>query len=100
MKNIKQYIVILLIGLQIFIVSSCKKVETEPRDWIQADLVWDEKDKNATVAGFFLNSVYTFIPNGFNRIEGDYLDAAAGDAIPSRTNTTIEYFNNGRISTL
>lgn len=100
MKNIKQYIVVLLIGLQIFIVSSCKKVETEPRDWIQADLVWDEKDKNATVAGFFLNSVYTYIPGGFNRIDGDYLDAAAGDAVPSRTNTTIEYFNNGRISTL
>jgi len=100
MKNIKQYIVVLLIGLQIFIVSSCKKVETEPRDWIQADLVWDEKDRNGTVAGFFLNSVYTYIPGGFNRIDGDYLDAASGDAIPSRTNTQIEYFTNGRISTL
>jgi len=100
MKINKQYIVVLLIGLQILITSSCKKVESEPRDWIQADLVWDEKDKNATVAGFFLNSVYTYIPGGFNRIGGDYLDAASGDAVPSRTNTTIEYFNNGRISTL
>jgi hypothetical protein len=100
MKNIKQYIIVTLIGLQLFVVSSCKKVETEPRDWIKSDLVWDEKDKNATVAGFFLNSVYTFIPGGFNRIDGDYLDAASGDAIPSRTNTVVEYFTNGRISTL
>ncbi|MES2652486.1 MAG: RagB/SusD family nutrient uptake outer membrane protein [Bacteroidota bacterium] len=98
MKINKQYIVVLLIGLQILITSSCKKVETEPRDWIQADLVWDEKDRNATVAGFFLNSVYTYIPGGFNRINGDYLDAASGDAVPSRTNTAVEFFNNGRIS--
>ncbi|WP_431294449.1 RagB/SusD family nutrient uptake outer membrane protein [Pedobacter sp. P26] len=82
------------------IISSCKKVETEPRDWIREDLVWDDQDKNATVAGFFLNSVYTYLPTGFNRIDGDYLDAASGDAIPSRNNTQVEYYTNGRISVL
>lgn len=101
MKNFKQHIFIALMGLQVALtITACKKVETEPRDWIQADLVWDTQDKNGTVAGFFLNSVYTFIPGGFNRIDGDFLDAASGDAIPSRNNTQVEYFTNGRISTL
>ncbi|WP_406826170.1 RagB/SusD family nutrient uptake outer membrane protein [Pedobacter sp. KACC 23697] len=85
-----------LFGL--LVLGACKKVETEPRDWIREDLVWDDQDKNATVAGFFLNSVYTYIPTGFNRIDGDYLDAASGDAIPSRNNTQVEFYTNGRIS--
>jgi len=101
MKNFKQYIILALFGFQVAMaITSCKKVETEPRDWIQADLVWDDQDKNGTVAGFFLNSVYNYMPSGFNRIDGDFLDAASGDAIPSRNNTQVEYFTNGRISTL
>ncbi|MEH3112199.1 hypothetical protein [Pedobacter terrae] len=87
-----------LFGL--LVLGACKKVETEPRDWIREDLVWDDQDKNATVAGFFLNSVYTYIPTGFNRIDGDYLDAASGDAIPSRNNTQVEFYTNGRISVI
>lgn len=79
---------------------SCKKVETEPKDWIKEDLVWDDVDKNATLAAWFLNNVYNFLPTGFNRISGDYLDAASGDAIPSRINMPVEYYTNGRISVL
>lgn len=96
----KQLYIILYCTSMLALYSGCKRVETEPRDWIKSDLVWDEKDKNATVAGFFLNSVYTYIPGGFNRIDGDYLDAASGDAVPSRLNTAVEYYTNGRISVL
>jgi len=94
-----RYIILILLHA-LLVLAGCKKIETEPRDWIRDDLVWDEQDKNATVAGFFLNSVYTYIPTGFNRIGNDYLDAASGDAVPSRINTQIEYYTNGRISTL
>lgn len=101
MKLFKKQVYIILYAISILaIYSGCKRVETEPRDWIQSDLVWDEKDKNGTVAGFFLNSVYTYIPGGFNRIGGDYLDAASGDAIPSRLNTSVEFYTNGRVSVL
>lgn len=78
----------------------CKKIETEPRDYLKEDLVWDDQDKNGQVAGFFLNGIYTYLPNGFNRIDGDYLDCASGDAIPSRNNTRVEFYTNGRISVL
>ena len=101
MKLFKKQVYIILYSISILaIYSGCKRVETEPRDWIQSDLVWDEKDRNATVAGFFLNSVYTYIPGGFNRIGGDYLDAASGDAIPSRLNTSVEFYTNGRVSVI
>lgn len=83
--------------------TSCKPVETEPRDWILDDLVWDAGDKNATIAAWVLNDVYSYVPSGFNRIgatngTGDYLDAASGDAIPSRPNAAIENYTNGRVS--
>ncbi|MGV3766965.1 MAG: RagB/SusD family nutrient uptake outer membrane protein [Chitinophagaceae bacterium] len=86
--------------LVVALAASCKRVETEPRDWIKDDLVWDEMDQNAALAGWFLNDVYNYIPTGFNRIGGDFLDAASGDAVPSRNNTSIENYTNGRISVL
>jgi hypothetical protein len=82
---------------------SCERIETEPRDWIKDDLVWDEQDRNATVAAFFLNDVYNYLPGGFNRIggtNGDFLDAGAGEAIPSRVSRPVEYYTNGFVSTL
>lgn len=81
--------------------NGCKDVEVEPRDWIKEDLVWDNQDKNATLAIFFLNDIYNYIPDGFNRIgsgTGDFLDAATDDAIPSRTNRPVEYYVNGLVS--
>jgi starch-binding outer membrane protein, SusD/RagB family len=83
--------------------TSCRKTEREPKDWIKDDLVFDTMDRLGTVAGFNLNDLYNFIPNGFNRIgtlPGEYLDVAAGDALPSRANTTVEYYTNGRINVL
>ncbi|MDR6562463.1 MULTISPECIES: RagB/SusD family nutrient uptake outer membrane protein [unclassified Arcicella] len=101
--NKKLYTSLLLLVLSMSW-TACERVETEPRDWIKEDLVWDQQDKNATLAVFFLNDIYNYIPNGFNRISsssnGDFLDAGAGDAIPSRTNRAVEYYTNGIISVL
>ncbi|MGF2410792.1 RagB/SusD family nutrient uptake outer membrane protein [Ferruginibacter sp.] len=80
--------------------TSCKKIETEPKDWFGADLVFDTLDRLGTVAAFNLNDLYNYIPGGFNRISSDFLDAASGDAIPSRNNTLVEYYTNRRISVL
>lgn len=80
--------------------TGCKKVETEPKDWFGADLVFDTLDRLGTVAAFNLNDLYNYIPNGFNRISSDFLDAATDDAVPSRNNTLVEYYTNRRISVL
>ncbi len=79
-------------------VSSCKKLESEPKDWFGADVVFDTLDRLGTVAAFNLNDLYNYIPDGFARIGGDFLDAASGDAVPSRNNTLVEYYTNRRVS--
>ncbi|RXK62249.1 RagB/SusD family nutrient uptake outer membrane protein [Lacibacter luteus] len=84
--------------LAMLFTNSCKKVETVPKDWFGSDLVFDTLDRLGTVAAFNLNDLYNYIPNGFNRIGGDFLDAASGDAIPSRNNTLVEYYTNRRVS--
>lgn len=81
-------------------ISSCRKTELEPKDWFGAALVYDSVDRNGTVAAFNLNDLYNYIPNGFNRISSDFLDAGTNDAVPSRNNTNVEFYTNGRISVL
>ncbi|WP_217902348.1 RagB/SusD family nutrient uptake outer membrane protein [Siphonobacter sp. BAB-5385] len=76
-------------------------METEPRDWIRDELVWDDQDRLATVAQFNLNDLYNYLPSGFNRIgsgPGDFLDAATDDAIPSRNNRVVRFYANGFIN--
>lgn len=81
-------------------VSSCERVEVRPVDWIDDELVWDEADSLATVATFYLNEIYLYLPSGFNRIDNDFLDAASGDAVPSRNNTVVGYYTNGQVNVL
>ena len=78
--------------------SSCKRTEIEPRDLNTEDIIWDETDQLGRKAEAYFNNIYTYLPNGFNRVGGDFLDAASGDAIPSRNNTSIENYTNGRLS--
>lgn len=102
MKSTKIFLTSLVCGSFLLAISttSCKKLETEPKDWFGEDLVFDTLDRLGTVAAFNLNDLYNYIPGGFNRIGSDYLDAASGDAIPSRNNTLVEYYTNRRISVL
>jgi hypothetical protein len=80
--------------------NSCRKTELEPKDWFGAALVFDSLDRNGTVAAFNLNDLYNYLPNGFNRISSDFLDAGTNDAVPSRNNTNVEFYTNGRINVL
>ncbi|TDH24523.1 RagB/SusD family nutrient uptake outer membrane protein [Segetibacter sp. 3557_3] len=82
------------------VVSSCRKVEREPKDWFGSELVFDTMDQNGVVAGFNLNDLYNYMPTGFNRISSDFLDAGTDDAIPSRLNTPVQRFTDGRINAL
>lgn len=80
---------------------ACKDPETEPRYLIEDDFMWDEKDLNGTLAGWYLNDIYNYLPGGFNRLgetPGDVLDIGAGEALPSRNGRPAEYFLNGSLS--
>src|SRR6266567_8887577 len=93
------YLLAATIGV-VMTLNACRKYETEPLYTIQDDLVWDQVDSLGTLAGWFLNDIYTYLPDGFNRVNGDFLDAATDDALPSRNNATVQYFTNGRINVL
>jgi hypothetical protein len=84
----------------LLVLAACRKeIENEPAYAIKDELVWDELDSLGTLAGWFLNDIYTYLPTGFNRVSNDFLDAATDDAMPSRNNTVVQYYTNGRIST-
>lgn len=79
--------------------SACKKplYETEPTSQ-DITYVFDKTDSLGVQAKTFLADIYSYLPNGYNRIGTDVLDAASDDAISSSPASTIEYFVNGRIS--
>ncbi len=81
--------------------TACKKdPETEPLYFITDELEWDSADRTAVYAQQFLNDVYSYLPGGFDRISGDFLDAASGDAVPSRLSQPVEYYTNGQVSAI
>ncbi|WP_345952846.1 RagB/SusD family nutrient uptake outer membrane protein [Mucilaginibacter sp. PAMB04168] len=95
MKNIY------LILLAVLIISGCKKYQQDgPLENLTEDLVFDPQDKNGYYAEQYLNNLYSSLPNGFNRIGGDFLDAATDDALPSRDGTDIENVSQARISSV
>ncbi|MBC8052927.1 MAG: RagB/SusD family nutrient uptake outer membrane protein [Sphingobacteriaceae bacterium] len=79
-------------------VSSCKRIEIEPREFITEDKLFDVTDKNGRYLERYYYNIYTYLPNGFNRVDGDFLDAATNDAVPSRNDAAIERFTNGSLS--
>ncbi|WP_201982394.1 RagB/SusD family nutrient uptake outer membrane protein [Hymenobacter rubidus] len=101
--NTKLYAAALAAVLALGTTACQKDPETEPRNLIRDDTEWDAKDRNATVALYFFNDLFNYLPGGFNRIgaftgPGDFLAAATDDALPSRLNSPAQYFTNGTIS--
>lgn len=80
------------------LISACQKAEDRPFEKITEEYLWDSKDSLGTNASYFLNNIYGDIPTGYNRIDGNLLDAATDDAVPSADNTAIARFTNGGYS--
>jgi len=79
--------------------TGCKKMsEDKPLELIEKDLIFDSKDSLGVNAERFLNNIYSGLPNGFNRISNNMLDAGTDDAIPNAAGDAVQYFSNGGIS--
>lgn len=78
--------------------SSCKKFENEPEERVLDTDVFDPTDKMGVQSTAYLLGIYSFLPSGFNRIEGDFLDAATDDAVPSSERSNIMLFTNGQLN--
>ncbi|RZK19844.1 MAG: hypothetical protein EOO86_06410 [Pedobacter sp.] len=93
----KKIFSLLIIALTM-ISSSCKKFENEPEERTTETDVFDPVDKTGTLSTAYLLGIYSFLPTGFNRIDGDLLDAATDDAVPSSNRSGISLFTNGQLT--
>lgn len=82
----------------IFIAACQKDPETQPLDQLTQDYIFDSTDASGQYAEDFLNNIYSILPSGFNRIDGNMLDAGTDDAVPSADGSTVENFTDERIS--
>jgi len=80
MKKIKYT---LLGCLSLAAITACDIYEDVPIERFTQDYVFSPTDSMGVNAMKYLNSIYYAMPNGHNRVGGDYLDAATDDAITS-----------------
>ncbi|WP_114778452.1 RagB/SusD family nutrient uptake outer membrane protein [Botryobacter ruber] len=99
MKKIVKYT---FVALSVSLFSACNDPETVPVQRVTEDIMWDQMDRNGQLAYWYVAEIYHHLPDGFNRINGDYLDTGTDEAIPSRRNVnpSVEFYNNGRVSVL
>jgi len=81
--KIKKYMLMLGVGCTLFNTSCTDDYEVVPLEQFTLDFVFSETDSLGNQAYQYLNSVYSQMQNGHNRVGGDYLDAATDDAISS-----------------
>lgn len=88
------------IGL-LFLASACNDgYEKEPVERFTIDYLFSKVDSAGTQARYFLNNIYyEHLYSGYNRIDGDFLDAASDDAISlDNTDPTVYKLLMGRYS--
>lgn len=93
-----RYIALVIFAAAITVSSCSKRYEKEPLENLTEDYIWDVTDSSAIYARNFLHNIYTYLPTGFNRIDGSLLCAASDDAVPSQNGSTVNFLSNGGLS--
>lgn len=84
MKNYKSKILIGIGFISLVAATvSCRKSEKFPVDKVSGIYVFDPRDSAGTTALKYLLNVYSVMEIGYNRVGGDFLDAASDDAVSS-----------------
>ena len=69
--------------------TGCRKTwEDVPLEQFTEEYVWDVEDSLGVKARGFLVETYKYMPDGYNRVGNDLLDAGSDDAISSATGAT------------
>lgn len=97
MKMKKLYIAYIAATLAIGF-TSCSKPEDGPLERITEEYAFDPKDPSGAYSEQFLHDIYSIMPDGFNRIDGNFLDAATDDAVPMQAGTQIDVLSKGFLS--
>ncbi|HEX5553987.1 MAG TPA: RagB/SusD family nutrient uptake outer membrane protein [Chitinophagaceae bacterium] len=69
--------------LSLLVLSACEKNELYPQTYITPDYVYNKLDSSGDYALQVLNNLYSYLPDGYNRIDHVVLGAATDDAISS-----------------
>lgn len=80
--------------------SACKKAEDEPQEYITPDFVYNKLDSSGDYALAVLSNLYSYLPNGFNRIDNVVLGAATDDAISSDNYNNIELLSKSILNSV
>lgn len=83
----RKYIVMIVTA---FAFAGCNKTELVPVEQRTEDIIFDKGDINGSLAEQALNSIYTNLPDGFNRIDGSFLCDATDDGITSQKYSAIQ----------
>ncbi|WP_127132833.1 RagB/SusD family nutrient uptake outer membrane protein [Pseudoflavitalea rhizosphaerae] len=85
----RKYNIIALAACLLITAASCRKTwEDVPLEQFTEEYVWDVEDSLGVKARGFLGALYKFLPDGYNRLGNDLLDAGSDDAISSATGAT------------
>lgn len=98
MKRNSQYIWMGLACVALGFSSCQKSLEDGPLELLTEDYVFDRTDPLGQRASSYLSDLYSYLPNGYNRIGGDVLDAGSDDAMSSENNASVEFFKTGRLT--
>lgn len=88
----------LLLLVAVSFVACKKNMDELPIEKFTEDFVFDSRDSVGTNVEQVLNNIYSILPNGFNRIGGNFLDAATDDAISSAYNQGVENIAQSKIN--
>lgn len=98
MKRNSQYIWMGLACVALGFSACQKSLEDGPLELLTEEYVFDRTDPLGQRANAYLTDMYSSLPQGFNRIGNDVLDAGSDDGMSSEVNSTIEFFKTGRIT--
>lgn len=86
--NNKIYKIFIGLALAVSFYSCEDDFESVPLEQYTLDYVFSTSDSTGVEAIKYLNTLYSYIQEGHNRVGGDYLAAASDDAISSSTSNT------------
>lgn len=82
-RRLSLYIVFVLATLPVLFMSSCAKMSDEPFNFNDVSAVYID----SVFLKQYINSLYNFVPNGYNRLGGSMLDASTDLAVNSVSNS-------------
>jgi hypothetical protein len=91
MINMKKYTILTFLTVTLF---SCNYMDEFPYDWAQPEDVFSMEQNYERP----INQAYSYLTEGFNRVNGSFLEAATDDGMSTISNSTVHRISRGFIN--